>query len=59
MKKKNKLYICFLAVAICFYVVALVNFTAKDTSTAVVFLCVGSALFCTSSAWHNKDGNDK
>ena len=34
-------FICFLIASIGFYIVSIINFIDKDTSTAVVFLCLG------------------
>ena len=36
-----------------------INFIDKNTSTAVVFLCLGSSFLCLSSTHRNKDKNNK
>lgn len=60
MNKNDKIsFVSFLIAAICFYALSVMNFANKDTSTAVVFLCVGSALFCTSTTYLNKGKKDK
>lgn len=52
-------FICFLIASIGFYIVSIINFIDKDTSTAVVFLCLGSSFLCLSSTHWNKDKNNK
>lgn len=42
-------FICFLVASIVFYIVSIINFIDKNTSTAVVFLCLGSSFLCLSS----------
>lgn len=41
--------------AVCFYIVAIINFINNDNSTGVVFLCLGSAFLCLGSVCSNKD----
>ncbi len=48
-------FICFLVASISFYIVSVMNFIDKNTSTAVVFLCLGSSFLCLSSTHRNKD----
>ncbi len=58
--KKEKIdFICFLVASIIFYIVAIINFIDKNTSTGVVFLCLGSAFLCLSSTHRNNDKNNK
>ncbi len=52
-------FICFLVASIGFYIVSIINFIDKSTSTAVVFLCLGSSFLCLSSTHRNKDKNNK
>lgn len=40
--KKEKIdFICFLVASIIFYIVSIINFIDKNTSTGVVSLCLG------------------
>lgn len=60
MDKNDKIrFVSFLVAAICFYSVSVINFANKYTSTAVVFLCVGSALFCAATTYLNKGKKEK
>lgn len=57
-QKNNKekiTFICFLIASICFYIVSIMNFIDNNTSTAVIFLCLGSAFLCLSFTHLNKD----
>lgn len=61
-QKNNKekiTFICFLIASICFYIVSIMNFIDNNTSTAVIFLCLGSAFLCLSFTHLNKDKNNK
>ena len=61
-QKNNKekiTFICFLVASIGFYIVSIMNFIDKNTSIAVVFLCLGSSFLCLSSTHRNKDKNNK
>lgn len=60
--KQEKIdFICFLVASIIFYIVSIINFIDKNTSTGVVFLCLclGSACLCLSSTHRNNDKNNK
>ena len=58
--KKEKIdFICFLVASIIFYIVSIINFIDKNTSTGVVFLCLESACLCLSSTHRNNDKNNK
>ena len=58
--KKEKIdFICFLVASIIFYIVSIINFIDKNTSTGVVFLCLGSAVLWLSSTHRNNDKNNK
>lgn len=43
-----------------FYIVAIINFFNSDTTTGVVWLCLGSAFLCfgTSSKQKNNENDD-
>ena len=58
--KKEKIdFICFLVASMIFYIVSIINFIDKNTSTGVVLLCLGSACLCLSSTHRNNDKNNK
>ena len=58
--KKEKIdFICFLVASIIYYIVSIINFIDKNTSTGVVFLCLGLASLCLSSTHRNNDKNNK
>lgn len=57
MKKDKREKICFLAASICCYIISIVNFIDKTTTTAIIFLCLGSSFLCLSTTHLNK--NDK
>lgn len=52
-------FICFIVASICFYVISIMNFIDNNTSTSVIFLCLGSSFLCLSSTHLNKDKNNK
>lgn len=61
-QKNNKekiTFICFLIASICFYIVSIMNFIDNNTSTAVIFLCIGSAFLCLSFTHLNESKNNK
>lgn len=52
-------FICFIVASICFYVISIMNFIDNNTSTSVIFLCLGSSFLCLSFTHLNKDKNNK
>lgn len=45
--------------AVCFYIVAIMDFVKDNTSKGVVFLCLGSTFLCLGSCNLNKDRKNK
>ena len=45
--------------SICFYIVAIINIVKDNSSTGVVFLCLGSTFLCLGSVHLNKDKENK
>ena len=45
--------------SICFYIVAIINFINDNSSTGVIYLCLGSTFFCLGSVYLNKDKEKK
>lgn len=45
--------------SICFYIVAIINFVKGNSSTGVIFLCLGSTFLCLGSVHLNKDKENK
>ncbi len=41
--------------AICFYIVAIINFIKSGSTQGVVFLCLGSTFLCLGSVYLNKN----
>lgn len=61
MKKEKREKICaigFLVASICYYIISIVNFIDKDTTTAVIFLCLGSSFLCISTTHFGKKGKN-
>ncbi len=60
MNKNDKInFWSFLVASICFYIIAVTKFIDKDTHTAVVFFCLGSAFLCLSATHLNKNKKEK
>lgn len=57
MKKaqKNNDYVCFLLVAICYYISAIFSMISKDGNTWTMYLCLGSAFLCIAVSYRNKN----
>ena len=54
--KKNKIVaILNYFSAVCFYIVAIINFVNKDNGMGVLYLGLGSTFLCLGSVWLNKD----
>jgi len=45
--------------SICFYIVAIINFIKDNSSTGVVYLCLGSTFLCLGSVYLNRDKENK
>lgn len=45
--------------SVCFYVCAILNFTKKDNSMAVIYLCLGSTFLCLGNCLNKDKDNDK
>lgn len=59
-EKREKIsFVCFLTASICFYIISIMNFIGKNTSTAVTFLCLGASFLCLSFTHFNKDKSNK
>lgn len=60
-KMKKISFVCFLTASICYFIISIMNFIDKNTSTAVTFLCLGCAFLCLSFTHLNKseDNNNK
>lgn len=56
MKKKKIRCICFLLASICFFIVSIVNFMEKNTTTAIPYLLLGISflLLYTTNLRKNK-----
>lgn len=55
MKKEKICAILYYTAAVLFYLTAAINiFGGNDTSTGVVWLCLGSTFLCLGSVWLNK-----
>ncbi len=61
MKKKNNktVSILYYLIAVCFYIVSIINFRNGDEGMGVVYICLGSSFVCLGSVWSNKDKNDR
>ena len=58
MKKEKICAILYYVAALAFYAAAAINFWGNhDTSMSVVWLCLGSAMFCLAPVWLNKTKN--
>ena len=59
-KREKICFRCFLAASICYYIISIVNFVDKNTTAAVIFLCLGSSFLCLSTTHlNNKNNKDK
>ena len=65
-KKDNKnnesnktISILYILSAICFYIVAMINFLNKESSMGVIYICLGSTFLCLGSTYINKDKDQK
>ena len=45
--------------SVCFYIVAIINFINDNSSTGVIYLCLGSTFLCLGSVYLNKDKEKK
>ncbi|MBR1811785.1 MAG: hypothetical protein IJ766_09140 [Clostridia bacterium] len=55
MKKEKISAIAYYVAALCFYIVALTKgFNSGDTSTRVIWICLGSAMLCLGSVYLSK-----
>lgn len=54
VKKERVCFLCFLVASICYYIASLINFTDKNTTLAIIFLCLGSSFLCLSTTHLNK-----
>ena len=50
MRNKSLYYLT----CVLFYIVAIINFFNSDTTTGVVWLCLGSAFLCLGASQSNK-----
>lgn len=59
--KTNRIVtILYYIAAICFYIVSLINFFKDgDSSSGVVYFCIGSVFICLGSVYINKDAEGK
>ena len=46
-------------IAVCFYIVSIIDFVNRDNSMGVFYLCLGSTFMCLGSVYLNKDKNKK
>ena len=56
MGKENIRFICLLFASICFFIVSIMNFMDKNTSSAITFLILGISFLLLST---KKKKNDK
>lgn len=54
VKKESVCFLCFLVASICYYIASLINLTNKNTTLAIIFLCLGSSSLCLSTTHLNK-----
>ena len=60
MKKNNVLGIVLSLCSAAFYVLAIIEYSSGgDTGSSAVWLCLGSALLCTSTVLHRRTSEDK
>ena len=60
MKKKNVLGIVLSLCSAAFYVLAIIGFSSGGgTGSSAVWLCLGSALLCTSTVFHGRESEDE
>lgn len=59
-KRNNKKvsYVCLITASICFYILAIIKFMDENTSTAVIFFCLGSAFLCISSTYYKGENKE-
>lgn len=58
-KSDNTTAILYFLSSICFYLVAAINFVNKDSSTGVIYICLGSTFLCLGTTFINKNKNKK
>ena len=59
--KTNRIVtILYYIAAICFYIVSLISFFKDgDSSSGVVYFCIGSVFICLGSVYLNKDADEE
>lgn len=58
-KKEKISFVGFLTASMCYFIGAVLNFIDKNTSTAVMFLCLGFSFLCLATTHLDKDENNK
>lgn len=55
MGKEKIRFICFLLASICFFIVSVINFMDKNTSSAIIFLLLGISFLLLSTTHLKSD----
>ncbi len=58
-KNSNTTAMLYFLSSICFYIVAAINFVNKDSSTGIIYICLGSTFLCLGTTFINKDKDKK
>lgn len=58
-KREKVSFVGFLTASIIYFIGSILNFIDKNTSTGVMFLCLGFSFLCLATTHLDKDKNNK